>query len=124
MPYYICLRHHHRLVSAKRGGIAEDKSNFVALIRDLRAAFDAHGGNFILTAAIGAAAPTIDIAYDIPLMYKYLDFVHIMCYDYHGKWDKRTGHTQGRGHHGKTLNLHGDRTQPQARQHMQELRAV
>lgn len=25
-------------------------------------------------------------------MYKYLDFVHIMCYDYHGKWDRVTGH--------------------------------
>ena len=87
-----CLRHLYRFVSAKRGGIAEDKSNFIALIRDLRAAFDAHGSNFILTAAIGAAAPTIDIAYDIPLMYKYLDFVHIMCYDYHGKWDRKTGH--------------------------------
>ena len=25
-------------------------------------------------------------------MYKYLDLVHVMCYDYHGKWDKKTGH--------------------------------
>ena len=25
-------------------------------------------------------------------MYKYLDYVHIMCYDYHGKWDRKTGH--------------------------------
>jgi chitinase len=80
------------LLSAKRGGIPEDKNNFIHLIRDLRTAFDAHGGGFILTAAIGAAAPTIDVAYDIPLMYKYLDYVHIMCYDYHGKWDRKAGH--------------------------------
>lgn len=80
----------YRFIAAKRGGIAEDKTNFVSLIRDLRSAFDKHG--YLLTAAIGAAAPTIDIAYDIPLMYKYLDFVHIMCYDYHGKWDRKTGH--------------------------------
>ena len=20
------------------------------------------------------------------------DYVHVMCYDYHGKWDKKTGH--------------------------------
>jgi chitinase len=46
----------------------------------------------LLTAAIGAATPTIDVAYDIPRMYKYLDYIHVMCYDYHGKWDRKTGH--------------------------------
>jgi len=45
-----------------------------------------------LTAAIGAAPATIDAAYDIERMYQYLDLVHVMCYDYHGKWDKKTGH--------------------------------
>ena len=74
----------------KRGGIPEDKSNFILLIRELKAAFEPHG--YLLTAAIGAAAPTIDVSYDIPAMYKYLDLVHVMCYDYHGKWDKKTGH--------------------------------
>jgi len=75
---------------AKRGGIPEDKDNFILLIRDLRAAFEPHG--YLLTAAIGAAVPTIDTSYDVPSMYKYLDLVHVMCYDYHGKWDKKTGH--------------------------------
>lgn len=74
----------------KRGGEPEDKENFIALIRDLRTALDKH--NYLLTAAIGAAAPTIDVAYDIPKLYKYLDYVHVMCYDYHGKWDRKTGH--------------------------------
>ncbi len=74
----------------KRGGSADDKKFFIDLIRDLRLAFNAHG--FLLTAAIGAAAPTIDVAYDVPKMYKYLDYVHVMCYDYHGKWDRKTGH--------------------------------
>ena len=80
----------HCFFVAKRGGIAEDKDNFILLIRDLRTAFQPHG--YLLTAAIGAAAPTIDTSYDVPLMYKYLDLVHVMCYDYHGKWDKKTGH--------------------------------
>jgi len=50
--------------AANRGGIPEDKDNFVLLVKDLRTAFDKH--KFLLTAAIGAAASTIDTAYDIP----------------------------------------------------------
>lgn len=78
-------------IVGKRGGIAEDKQNFVLLMRDLREAFDERGTGLLLTAAIGAAANTIDVAYDVPAMYKYLDYVHVMCYDYHGKWDRKTG---------------------------------
>jgi len=74
----------------KRGGKPEDKENFIKLIKDLSAVFKKK--KLLLTAAIGAAAGTIDAAYDIPSMYKYLDYVHVMCYDYHGKWDKKTGH--------------------------------
>jgi len=74
----------------KRGGKPGDKENFVYLIRELHSAFAKH--KFLLTAAIGAAADTIDVAYDIPSMYKYLDYVHVMCYDYHGKWEPKTGH--------------------------------
>lgn len=75
---------------AKRGGKDYDKKNFVLLIKDLKEAFEPHG--FIVTAAIGAGEETIKKSYDIPEMYKYLDLIHVMCYDYHGKWDKTTGH--------------------------------
>ncbi|XP_040579721.1 probable chitinase 2 [Lepeophtheirus salmonis] len=75
---------------AKRGGVPDDKKNFILLIQELHVAFKKH--NFLLTAAIGAAPSTIDKAYDIPYMYKYLDYVHVMCYDYHGKWDRKAGH--------------------------------
>jgi len=74
----------------KRGGAPEDKENFLSLIKDLHSAFSKL--NLILTAAIGAAADTIDTAYDVENMYKYLDFINVMCYDYHGRWDKKTGH--------------------------------
>jgi len=74
----------------KRGGKPEDKENFIHLVKELKEAFTPE--NLLLTTAIGAAPDTIDVAYDVPNMYKYLDYVHIMCYDYHGKWDKRTGH--------------------------------
>ena len=74
----------------KRGGAPEDKKNFILLAKELKEAFKEH--NLLLSAAIGAGKATIDISYDVPNMYKYLDFVNVMCYDYHGRWDKRTGH--------------------------------
>ena len=58
----------------KRGGTAADKRNFISLVAELRAAFQEEG--FLLTAAIGAAKGTIDVSYDVPNMYKYLDFVN------------------------------------------------
>lgn len=30
-------------------------------------------------------------AYDLTELNKYLDFIHLMSYDYHGKWDNVTG---------------------------------
>lgn len=47
--------------------------------------------NLLLTAALHAAPDTIDIAYDVPALSQYLDFIHLMCYDYHGTWDAKTG---------------------------------
>jgi chitinase len=34
----------------------------------------------------------IDAGYDVPALSKYLDFISVMTYDYHGEWDKKTGH--------------------------------
>ena len=48
----------------KRGGNSEDKDNFIELIRELKEAFKPH--DLLLTAAIGAASDTIEIAYDVP----------------------------------------------------------
>lgn len=45
--------------------------------------------NLILTSAIGASTKTIDEAYNIRELSRYLDFLHIMCYDYGGSWDKK-----------------------------------
>lgn len=46
----------------------------------------------MLTAALAAGKSTIETAYDIEELAEELDFIHIMAYDYHGKWDGRTGH--------------------------------
>lgn len=55
----------------------------------MRAAFNKY--NFLLTAALGAGKDTIDVAYDVPSLSVYLDYFHMMCYDYHGAWDQKTG---------------------------------
>lgn len=62
---------------------------FLIYFQELREAFSPH--KFILTAALGAGKDTMEVAYDLRQLNKYLDYFHLMCYDYHGKWDKKTG---------------------------------
>ena len=40
----------------------------------------------------------IDSGYDVPSLDRYLDYVSVMTYDYHGQWDEVTGEqTRTRG---------------------------
>lgn len=32
------------------------------------------------------------LAYDVPVLARNLDWIALMTYDYHGQWDKKTGH--------------------------------
>lgn len=34
----------------------------------------------------------IDVAYDLPALGNALDFLSVMTYDYHGAWERQTGH--------------------------------
>lgn len=56
------------------------------LAKELKESFQPH--NLLLTSAFGASKKVIDEAYDVPALSKYLDFMHIMCYDYGGAWDR------------------------------------
>lgn len=71
-------------------GRAQDKHDYIELLKELREAFEPHG--YLLTAAVSAGKPTIDQAYDIVGINKYLDFINLMTYDFHGGWDTVTGH--------------------------------
>ncbi|XP_050090378.1 probable chitinase 2 [Anopheles aquasalis] len=73
----------------QRGGDPVDRGNFVALVQELSTLFKKH--NLLLTSAFAASKTVIDEAYDIPALSNYLDFLHIMCYDYHGTWDGKVG---------------------------------
>lgn len=78
-----------------RGG--DDKKNFVELLRELREAFEAEAKEkklprLLLTAAVSAGAEIIKTGYDVPAVAAYLDFLNVMSYDFHGKWESMTGH--------------------------------
>jgi len=75
----------------RKPGNPEDKQNYVHLLQELSEAFKPHG--FLLSAAVAAGTGEADKAYDIPNgLNKYLDFINLMTYDYHGEWDGATGY--------------------------------
>ncbi|KUJ13269.1 glycoside hydrolase [Mollisia scopiformis] len=66
-----------------RGGINADTANFVALLRDMRAAF----GNLYGISCTVPASFWYLRWFDIKGMEQYLDFFNVMTYDIHGVWD-------------------------------------
>jgi len=71
-------------------GPDSDKEAFSALVRELSAEFKPRG--WILSAAVSPSKTVMDAGYDIPALNQYLDIINVMTYDYHGHWDKKTGH--------------------------------
>lgn len=73
----------------------EDKQNYTKLLQQTRKALDEQGKKdnktYLLTIAGG---PNVSFAQNTELkeMMKYLDFINIMTYDYHGAWENTTGH--------------------------------
>ncbi|CAG7666382.1 unnamed protein product, partial [Allacma fusca] len=45
-----------------------------------------------MSAAVSPSKTVIDQGYDVPVMSRYLDWIAVMTYDFHGQWDKKTGH--------------------------------
>ena len=70
-------------------GPPSDKTNFGLLVQELSIAFKSRG--YLLSAAVAAGKSKIDMAYAVPELSKYLDFINIMAYDLHGHWDANTG---------------------------------
>lgn len=76
-------------VDCKKGPDS-DKPAFAAWIKELKEAFRPKG--YLLSAAVSPSKTVIDAGYDVPALARYLDWVAVMTYDYHGQWDKQTGH--------------------------------
>lgn len=74
-----------------------DKENFVAFVKELREAFEfeseeSKNTRLILSAAVPVGPDNVKDGYDVPNVAKYLDFINLMAYDFHGKWEKQAGH--------------------------------
>lgn len=66
--------------------------SFICFSQELRQEFDKQTSTFVLAAAISGYKEIIDVAYNIPVISKHLDFMSVMTYDYHGSWERVTGH--------------------------------
>lgn len=76
-------------VDCKKGPDS-DKERFATLLQELSAKFKPKG--LLLSAAVSPSKKVIDKGYDVPALAMYLDWIAVMAYDYHGQWDKKTGH--------------------------------
>jgi len=68
----------------------KDKAAFTAWVKELSDAFKPRG--LLLSAAVSPSKTIMDVGYDVPAISQYLDWINVMTYDYHGQWDKKTGH--------------------------------
>ena len=71
-------------------GLPSDKDGFALLVKELSKALKPKG--LLLSAAVSPSRAVIDRGYDVPGLSKNLDWIGLMTYDYHGHWDKETGH--------------------------------
>ena len=85
-------------------GPATDKANFAAWVRELSTALSPKG--LLLTAAVSPSNKVMDAGYDIPALDRYLDYISVMTYDYHGQWDKQTGHVAPMFQHVEDENIY------------------
>nr|BAD15061.1 chitinase3 [Paralichthys olivaceus] len=82
---------------AARGSPLEDRQRFTVLCKELLEAYEAERTaigkpKLIISAAVPAGKGTIDAGYEIAELAKYLDFINVMTYDFHGTWESVTGH--------------------------------
>lgn len=71
-------------------GFSDEKEGFTDLVRELSIAFKPR--NLLLSSAVSPSKTIIDKGYNVPQLAKYFDWIAVMTYDFHGQWDKKTGH--------------------------------
>lgn len=71
-------------------GFADEKEGFTELVKELSMEFRPKG--LVLSTAVSPSKQIIDAGYDVPTLSEYFDWIAVMTYDFHGQWDKKTGH--------------------------------
>lgn len=71
-------------------GSPDEKIAFSSFVRELSTAF--RDRQLLLSAAVSPSKTIVDAGYDVPELAKYFDWIAVMTYDFHGQWDKKTGH--------------------------------
>uniref|UniRef100_A0A8C3XIW0 Acidic mammalian chitinase n=1 Tax=Chelydra serpentina TaxID=8475 RepID=A0A8C3XIW0_CHESE len=79
-----------------RGSTAQDKALFTVLVQEMLEAFEQEAKQvnkprLLVTAAVAAGLSNIESGYQIPQLGQYLDYFHVMTYDFHGSWEGYTG---------------------------------
>ncbi|MBM7692033.1 chitinase [Peribacillus deserti] len=73
----------------------EDKKNYTLLLKEIRRELDKAGKkdnkHYLLTIAGGASSSFVANT-ELSKIAKYTDFINIMTYDFHGSWEKVSGH--------------------------------
>ncbi|XP_045876323.1 oviduct-specific glycoprotein [Meles meles] len=85
------------LYPGQRGSPKSDRWTFLLLIEELLFAFRQEATltarpRLLLSAAVSGDPQIIRTAYDVRPLGGLLDFINVLSYDFHGSWEKLTGH--------------------------------
>lgn len=72
-------------------GSPEDRENFTALLAEFRRQLDQVRPGLLLTVAVGASIDKIRVT-DPGQYARFVDYINVMTYDFHGAWESRTNH--------------------------------
>ncbi|XP_013414708.1 chitotriosidase-1-like [Lingula anatina] len=83
-----------------RGSPPEDKQRFTKLMKELQEAFRSEAqisgkDKLLLTLATAGGMYFISKSYEPELLIPHVDYFLLMAYNYHGMWEKFTGHHSG-----------------------------
>jgi chitinase len=75
---------------------AQDKQNYTKLLAEFRKQLHAYGKqtgrDYLLTAFLPASAAKIDLGFEVPDVFGFLNYATVQGYDFHGAWESTTNH--------------------------------